>query len=636
LPSFPQAVLHRRQLTLILSTAATIAGTLLFTAWLLPPRLPPLWRAFLLNTSAALVVFVCGLQSALRVCGARAARAAPRPTRSSKPRAPSAELTAWEVRVYGCMERAATHAGAQLRREEFTVGFLALVAIWLVRTAWDLPLPVAALGQAGYLVGGISFAAAFVLLTLERFFSAKQAVEWPEALAMAHLARATLFVLLVATACLVLSSDARAWPSRIAVLVGIVPDLIAIEMLARALFAAIARPASAARDVMLADTALARLFAWPPRPWSMVQEELRQRFGLDLRHNWAAGFIRRALPAVAASLALLGWLMTGVCQLSTGMRGVHERLGKPVAVWESGLHWGLPWPLARTREVEYGEVHLLAAALQGDAPSPPDRSIADEPAPSSADRLWDVSHVAENAQVISSEVDGKQSFQIVNMDVRFVYRIGLSADAAMAATYHCADIDGLLRSTAARVMVHYLAARTLDGLLGERRDELARDFQRSIQRELTELGTGVEMLSVLIESIHPPAGAAGAYHAVQAAQIKAQAIVAQERGLAASTTNDAQREATDREDSAAAAAREQLVGAQVVKLGFDADRESFQAGGEVFLRERYFSQLAQGLAKANVLIIDHRIGGTGGAATIDLRSFASPRFFAGEADGEDR
>jgi regulator of protease activity HflC (stomatin/prohibitin superfamily) len=175
-------------------------------------------------------------------------------------------------------------------------------------------------------------------------------------------------------------------------------------------------------------------------------------------------------------------------------------------------------------------------------------------------------------------------------------------------------------------MVHYFASRSLDGLLGEHRDVLAKDIGRTVQTDLDHFDSGIELLSVLVESIHPPAGAAAAYHSVQAAQISAQAIVAKERGAAATTVNAAKEEATGVRDSATAAAREHTAGAEIARLGFDAEQESFRDAGQAFVRERYFTQLAQGLSKANLVIIDHRIGGAGAAPTIDLRNFSGSSY----------
>jgi regulator of protease activity HflC (stomatin/prohibitin superfamily) len=207
--------------------------------------------------------------------------------------------------------------------------------------------------------------------------------------------------------------------------------------------------------------------------------------------------------------------------------------------------------------------------------------------------------------------------------VRFVYRIGLTDEAAMAATYNSANIPGLIRSTASRILVHDFASRTLDELLGEQRTQLAADIGTALQRDLKKLNSGVEILATVVESIHPPAGAADAYHAVQAAQISAQALISRERGLAANQANLAQLHASVAHDDAVANSRDVMATAQSADLRFSAEQQGYAKAGQAFLLEQYLSQLTQGLTHAKLLILDHRLGGNS-APTIDLRTFTLP------------
>src|SRR5471032_2910770 len=263
--------------------------------------------------------------------------------------------------------------------------------------------------------------------------------------------------------------------------------------------------------------------------------------------------MRRAFFPVLAVVAIVGWSLTGIHEIALQGRGIYERFGKPVEVFGPGLHAGLPWPLGRVLNVENGVVHELAASVRETANT--DAAPAEGPAPLIANRLWDASHVNDKAQVIASSSGDKQSFQIVNMDVRFVYRIGLTDQAALAATYNSADVPTLIRSTASRILVHDFASRTLDELLGEQRTQLADEIGRSVQADLQKLNSCVEILATVVEAIHPPAGAANAYHAVQAAQIGAQALISRERGAASEQTNQALLQASTARDQALATAR---------------------------------------------------------------------------------
>ena len=130
------------------------------------------------------------------------------------------------------------------------------------------------------------------------------------------------------------------------------------------------------------------------------------------------------------------------------------------------------------------------------------------------------------------------------------------------------------------------------------------------------------MLATLIEAVHPPAGAANAYHSVQAAQIKAQETIARERGRAAQQVNDAQLNASMIQDKSVASAREARANAEVVELRFAAERNAYGKAGKAFLTEQYLGQLGAGLSNAQIVILDHRLR-AGQVPTIDLRPFAT-------------
>lgn len=241
----------------------------------------------------------------------------------------------------------------------------------------------------------------------------------------------------------------------------------------------------------------------------------------------------------------------------------------------------------------------------------------------SANRLWDAAHASENAQVIAGNDGGRQSFQIVNMDVRFIYRIGLDDASALAATYHSTDVAQLVRSLANRVLLHDFANRTLDGVLSSEREALSRYIGKAVQADLDRLESGVQILATSVEAIHPPAGAANAYHGVQAALITAQALIARDRGQAAEQTGQARQNAALLVDQAAASAHETNAKAQAAELGFDAERAAWRQAGTAFVLEQYLARLREGLRDSKALIIDHRIS-PGQAPTLDLRTFAAP------------
>ncbi|WP_110947593.1 protease modulator HflK [Pseudomonas bohemica] len=624
LPRFQRASFQARRLsrlTYVLGGLGVIGLVVSLFVDLFSPN--SLWTAVLTNSAASLLVLASALQSAQVVALWRARVIAPDEVAISSEEPIAAEEQGWYDRLLTRIGGAGTSMVGQIGAPVFWLAGWALLALISISMIWNLALIGTNVGLTGSVAGGLLLLIGFGLLVLERQLSNESEASWPEAEQLAQIARGAIGTLLIAAFCLFFSSADRVWPARLAVLTGLLPGLVAAELLIRALLSIFSPRNGRLEPRLVASSFGAGLLRWPPRPLMALQNELHNRFGIDLRQIWAFTYMRRAFLPVMAVIVALGWALSGVHEIPMQGRGIYERFGKPIEVMGPGLHAGLPWPFGTVLPVENGVVHELATSVSDGASAERALDPAEGPPPAVANRLWDATHINDKSQVIASGSGDKQSFQIVNMDVRFVYRIGLDDQSAMAAIYNSADIPSLIRSTASRVLVHDFASRTLDELLGEQRSDLAADIGNAVARDLKKLDSGVEILATVVESIHPPAGAANAYHAVQAAQISAQALISRERGAAADQANLAQLHASIAHDQAAANSRETMANAQSADLSFNAEQQGYAKAGQAFLLEQYLSQLIQGMTHAKLLVLDHRLGGTS-APTIDLRSFTLP------------
>lgn len=398
---------------------------------------------------------------------------------------------------------------------------------------------------------------------------------------------------------------------------------IAVEMLARLLVQWIFPPRARQPAQPVPSSLLAALLRYRRSPLASLGDELHARYGIDLRQNWVLRSVARMLPATLAAMALCAWLLTSVRVLDPSQRAVYERFGAPVAVWSPGLHVGMPWPFGNARLVDNGVVHQLIVSGGAD-----DSSVAapigdaDGATPEQLNRLWDVQHPWETSQVIAGASGDQQSFQIVNADVRLDYRIGLSDAAARAALYRAVDPESTVRSIANREVMHYLASHTLEALLQTSQTAIAEQVRGAVQRQLDQLDSGIEVVAVVIESVHPPTGAASAYHDVQAAQIRAQASVAKARGFAAQLLGNAQQEAQNGVAQASAQAADTLSAARVQQTNFAADTIAYRLGGPAFAFEYYLARLQHGLQNVRITVIDDRLV-EDRRATLDLRTFTS-------------
>ncbi|MFA1677386.1 protease modulator HflK [Rhizobium mongolense] len=616
---------HGSLFTAVLLFGAVIANTF---------NLNTIWVTFFCENAAALILLGAGLRSAYDVAEWRRKQAG----LASIPPIKAARwfiafvASPWTPRETEKPDRIDRWTGiafsagrsflSRIGLRPLWVASLSLFACLLIYGSWNLQLEPAPIGTSALLMIALCLTFSFLLLVTERRFAAIDAVEWPEAGALSQLARFPILILVASCLCLFLNARGSGLSVWLLAALGGFITLVGLEFFLRATLSMFRPQNHSHEPPLLTESILVGAINWPPRPLTRIQSELRTKLGIDLRQIWAFSFIRKTAPAIVLATFVLGWMLTGIHEIPMSGRGIYEQFGRPGTILQPGLHIGLPWPFGRIIPVENGIVHELATSF---STAGQDEQLADAegPAPESANRLWDASHVSEKSQIIAGGTDGKQSFQLVNMDIRFVYRIGLSDQAAMSAAYQTANIPTLIESTANRVLVHDFAARTLDGVLGKERLSLANDISSAIQADMNALNSGVEILAVVVEAIHPPAGASSAYHGVQAAQITAQALVARERGKAAEQANDAQMNASLQRDGAMAAAREGVAASEVTKLRFDAERSAYRTAGQVFLTEEYFNRLTTGLSRSKALILDHRIGGSS-APTLDLRSFMSP------------
>ena len=453
-------------------------------------------------------------------------------------------------------------------------------------------------------------AACFPLLVLERKYAGMPERALAEAPLLDRICRVPLLGFLGLALAAGLRWLGLPFPLWIEHAVVIVTGLAAIELVLRSLvYLFVPLPPLASRRSH-ADSFLAGLIRAQLPDFSALSASVRREFGIDLARSWALGFIRRAFLPLLAGMAIFSWLLTGVTALGLNERAVYEAFGQPQGVLHSGLHVHWPWPFGILRPVEYGMVREIPIQFaSADAVPTTQNNVSDieGEASSAADRLWDSSHSEEAGYLVASQSDGRQSFEAIDIDLSIVWRIGLSDAAAEQAVYNVADPGALIRSTASQMLARYFARSTIDEVLGQNRQAFIRDFQKQLQARMAVLGTGIDIMAIVVEGIHPPPKAAAAYQGVQAAAIDSVVRVATAGAESAREMKMANLVATSTTNDATAAAEERIDQARRDFTLFDGDRQAYEAGGAAFLFERRLDRLDKGLLDRPLIIVDHRI-----------------------------
>jgi regulator of protease activity HflC (stomatin/prohibitin superfamily) len=494
-----------------------------------------------------------------------------------------------------------------------------LVALPAVALAWHCR-PTAASLPASNAVAGAAIAVAFLLLIAERILAATSAEEVPEAAALKSLAFLATGVTFASGLLQLLARAGVPFCLRAEWVLALLVAAAGIELSLLALARVFLPPPAPELARGACASLVARVVSLGPALRGGVGAPLRQHLGIDFSRSWALTYVRAASLPMLGFFLLLAWGLSGVVLVGVDARAIYERFGAPIRVLQPGLHLGLPWPLGTTRAVEFGRIHEIGL-IEG-AKETIQRAGAEDPAPASADRLWEQAHPAEVALIIASTANGRQSFQSISADLRILYRVGLTDKDALHAAYASFDPEQFVRAASGRVVARYFADRTLDDVLGNDRRAMADALRNCLQTALDQAATGLQAVAVVIEAIHPPAGAADAYHDVRAAEISARASVAVEQGAAVTIHSQSVQYAFSQTANAEATGAETVSKARIVALRFAADQEAAAAGRRSFLLERYFGALSTALGHAPKTIIDHRLNWPE-APVLDLRPFAA-------------
>jgi regulator of protease activity HflC (stomatin/prohibitin superfamily) len=473
-------------------------------------------------------------------------------------------------------------------------------------------------GGSANFIAALAFGLAFPSLVAERTMQAFPAPQMPEAPSLRRLLLLTTVILAAAGCIEVGIGGGLRWLQWPAMALICLPAVIATELALRALARLFLPQPDPAAARAVTESVVASLLTGGPRAPGVL---IRAHLGLDFARSWALAYLSAAAMPAMFVTALLCWAITGLKLVDLGQRGVYERFGAPVAVLGPGLHVLLPWPLGRLRPVEYGTLHSISV---GTAESGADTEQIDAEAtpPASMNHLWETAQPTEAQYLVASQSGGRQNFQVVSADIRVLYRTGLTDADALQAVYGAEDQEALVREAAGRILVRYFNSRTVDAVLGASRETLAEALRSELARNIAARKAGIEIVAVIIEAIHPPIGAAAAYHEVQAAEIKAEASISDETARAARAAGIAQQEVRQLTDSAQATAVETVQTATGEAYRFAMDRRATEVG-PAFLLERSYGSLASALRQTPLTIIDHRLD-QAQSPFVDLRPTGAP------------
>lgn len=305
---------------------------------------------------------------------------------------------------------------------------------------------------------------------------------------------------------------------------------------------------------------------------------LEKNTGITMRSLWSIQFGKRMIPyVIVVSVALL-WMCSGLVQVESYQTGAVYRLGRlQEQTLSSGLHMTLPWPFDKTVVYDTETVNSTTIGYVSSGNN---------------DNTWTGTHGTEEYRLLLGGGN-----ELVSINLRLEYRIS-DLNAYLRA---CSAPEKLLQAKAYELVTARTIGTDLDALLSVDRSAFASDFKEDLAESIEPYDVGLEVVGVVLESIHPPVDIASIYQSVVGAELKAQQYILEAEAAAAVKIASAERQYDSYVNTAHADSYTKIAAAEAEVAEFMA---SVDADGKYPDSYRYYKYLkAIGSAYGNTRLV---------------------------------
>lgn len=313
-------------------------------------------------------------------------------------------------------------------------------------------------------------------------------------------------------------------------------------------------------------------------------EYLETNTGISMRSLWSVKFIRQIAPLVIVLFGVFLWISTCIVQVESYQKGAVYRFGVlQDELLDAGIHLVLPYPFDK---VEIYDTEVLNKTTIG---------FRSE---SSADNLWTSSHQGDEYKLLLGSSD-----EVVSINLRLEYKIS--------------DLQHYLKSSAApesileAVAYELVTAQTihtdLTTLLSTDREIFSQAFMNKLTVMLEEKDVGLEVVSVVLESIHPPKEIADVYQKTVSAEIDAQATILEADAMAADALAKAQMSYDETVSKATSEQVYLITEAKANIAEFMTSVEAYKIHGEKYTYQKYLNAVREAYGNANLVIVSEGI-----------------------------
>ena len=309
-------------------------------------------------------------------------------------------------------------------------------------------------------------------------------------------------------------------------------------------------------------------------------EYLETNTGISMRSLWSVKYVKQISPLVVLVSGFVLWLSTCVVQIETYQQGAVYRLGVlQEEIMQPGIHFTLPYPFDK---VEVYDTEVINKTTIG--------YRAEE----NADNIWTKAHGQEEYKLLLGGGD-----ELVSINLRLEYKISDLKKYLKTAT----DPKVHMEALAYELVTDQTIETDLSSLLSVDREKFASNFKKELSNMLKEQNLGIEVVSVVLESIHPPVEIATVYQELISAEITAEKVVLYAEGTANATLAKAEASADTVMYGAKEDYEEKVATAKASIAEFLASVEAYQSNPDAYTYYKYLAAVGEAYGNANLVIL---------------------------------
>ncbi len=238
--------------------------------------------------------------------------------------------------------------------------------------------------------------------------------------------------------------------------------------------------------------------------WDRIREAIG-RLEPDVWMRWLGDHHRELVKPALATLAVL-IVLNGVYVIPPDQIGIIQRFGRKLVPQDDpGIHYKLPWPIDKLTRVQSRRVRVVEIGFRTNAAS-------SEAEPATYE--WNAQHRSGRFQKVPDEslmLTGDQNMIELNATVHY--------DLARPDEFVFGQLDGeaTVRAAAESVVQSAVTSASLDDVLTTGRSSIERRVQRELQTRLDRYRTGIRILGVRLEDVHPSLEVVDAFRNVSGA-----------------------------------------------------------------------------------------------------------------------